>query len=209
MSSSIFLWVVGLGLLLLIVVVLYNTPRAKAARACRAEEYRQQKEELKEKEKAEITKMVRQMKNFCKQRLVVYIREKDGRKSSFEAVLIRALLKEGVSVQFLRDNDGRAIANADAELLKDGVLALIGTSWCKEKTGGGYEDYDIGYIGEYQYEVTYCDYRLLSASSGVVSILGAGCQDRESSCVEDLANLIIRDLASMVPVPLLIEASQK
>ena len=48
MFSSTLLWV-GLGLLLLVVsIVLYNTPQVKAARARRAEEYRRQEEKRKE-----------------------------------------------------------------------------------------------------------------------------------------------------------------
>ena len=197
-SSALLLWV-GLGLFLLI-VDLYNTPRAKAARARRAEEYLQHEEEQKEEERAKASIEAQQMENFRKQPLVVHIREKNGRKSSFEGILIITLLKNDVSVQFLPNNDG--CANADVKSLKDGVLALVGTSWRKEKTGGGYEDHFTGaYIDEYQYEATYCDYRLLYASNGVVNILGAGCQGRASSYVDSLANFIVGDLASIVPQP--------
>lgn len=199
-----FQWWVALGSLLLIAGALCNTPRAKAARARSREERRRQGEERKEKERVEAAQKALQIENFRKQHLVVYIREKDGRKSGFEAVLIRALLKEGVSVQFLRDNDGRAIVNADAGSLKDGLLALVGTSWCKEHTAGGYDSID-GYVEKFQSETTYCDYRLLTASAGVVNILGSGYG--ASPYLHDLANAIVKDLVPMVP--LLDESKQK
>jgi len=194
MFSSTLLWV-GLGLLPLVVVVLYNTPRAKAARKRRAEEHRRQEEERKEKERAE----ARQMENFRKWRLVVHIREKDGRKSSFEAVLIRTLLKSGITVESLPGDSGHAVAGGDTSSLKDGLLALVGTSWHKE--GAGEDE-----MGHYKWAQIYCDYRLLaSANDGVGKILGAGCEHWDSSHEESLANTIIGDLASILPV----EAQEK
>lgn len=202
MFNSTVLWV-GLGFLLLVVVILYNTPRTKATRARRVEECRRQEEERGQKEKEEAARKAKQLENFRKQRLVMYIREKDGRNSSFETVLIRTLLQMGVAVQLLHESDGRAIANGDTESLKDGSLAIVGTSESKEKTGGGYEDHFTGgWINNYRYEVTYCDYRLLATDDdGAVRILGAGYKDLDSSRAEWLANLIIKDLASMVPAP--------
>jgi len=194
MFSSTLLWV-GLGLFLLIVVVLYNTPRAKAARARRADEYRRQKEERKEKEGAEARQKARQMENFKKQRLVVHIREKDGRKSSFEAVLIRMLLKSGITVEPLPENSGRAVAGGDTTSLKNGLLALVGTSWHKE---GSRTDYE--YCFTYTWEHTYCDYRLLAAGEdGKGKILGAGCDHWNTSHEDTLATSIIRDLSSTLP----------
>lgn len=194
MFSSTLLWV-GLGLLLLIVVVLYNKPRAKATRARRAEEYRQQEEKRKEKERAEAERKARQMENFRKQRLVVHIREKDGRKSSFEAVLIRILLKSGITVEPLPENYGRTVAGGDTSPLKGGLLALVGTSWHKEGTG---TDYEYGFT--YKWECTYCDYRLLAAGeNGTGKILGAGCDHWDTSHENTLAESIIRDLASTLP----------
>lgn len=194
MFSSTFLWI-GLGLLLLVVVILYNSPRAKAVRARRAEEYRRQEEKRKEKERAEAARKARQMDNFRKQRLVVYIREKDGRKSSFEAVLIRMLLKSGITVEPLPENNGRTVAGGDTASLKDGLLALVGTSWHKSGSWADYEDLVMR-----EYEHTHCDYRLLAAGEdGKGKILGAG-YDRWSTSSEDiLANSIIRDLSSTFP----------
>lgn len=206
MFSSTVLWA-SLGFLFLVVVILYNTPRAKAARARKAEECRRQEEERRQKEKEEAARKTRQLENFRNQHLVVYIREKDGRESSFEAILIRALLQMDIAVQFLSESDGRAIANGDTESLQDGSLTLMGTAWSKEKTGGGYEDHFTGgWISNYQHEVTYCEYRLLAMTDGVVRILGAGYKDLDSSRAERLANFIIKDLASMVPAPSLPEA---
>lgn len=194
MFSSALLWV-GLGLFLLIVVVLYNTPRAKATRARRVEECQQQEEKRKEEERAEAEQKARQMENLRKQRLVVRIREKDGRKSSFETVLIRMLLRSGIIVEPLPENDGRAVAGGDTSSLKGGLLALIGTSWHKESTK---RDYDYGFT--YNWERTYCDYRLLAAGeNGTGKILGAGCDHCDTSYENILAKSIIRDLASTLP----------
>lgn len=194
MFSSTLLWV-GLGLLLSVAVILYNTLRAKAARTRRAEEYRRQEDKRKENERAEAARKTRQMESFRKQRLVVYIREKDGRKSSFEAVLIRMLLKSGITVEPLSENDGRAIAGGDTASLKNGLLALVGTSWHKEGTG---TDYEYGFT--YKWERTYCDYRLLAADEdGKGKILGAGCEHWDTSNENTLANSIIGDLSSTLP----------
>jgi len=203
MFGSTFLWV-GLGILLVVVgvaVVLYNTPQAKAARARRAEEYRRQEEERKEKKRAGAERKERQMENFRKKRLVVYIREKDGRKSSFEAVLIKALLASGITVEPLPESDGRAVAGGDTASLKDGILALVGTSWHEKGTGTNHE---VGYV--YKWEATYCDYRFLAASeNGKGKILGAGCDHWDTSHENTLASSIIRDLVSTLPV----ESQQK
>lgn len=198
MFSHPFLWI-GLGLLLLVVVILYNTPRAKAARARRTEEYLRQEEERKEKERAEVARKARQMENFRKQHLVVYIREKDGRRSSFEAVLIRMLLKTGITVEPLPESDGRIVSGGDTSKLQDGLLALVGTSWHKNGTGVSY-DYLGDPEGTYKWESTYCDYRLLVATNeGKGKILGAGCRDGSTSGEEFLAGRIIHDLASTFP----------
>jgi len=197
--SSTFLWV-GLGILVLVVivvaVVLYNTPQAKAARARMAEEYRRQEEERKEKERAKAERKERQMENFRKQCLVVYIREKDGRKSSFEAVLIRKLLGFGITVEPLPENDGRAVAGGDTAPLKDGRLALVGTSWHKNGTGVSYERGTM-----WEWEATYCDYRLLAAGKhGKGEILGAGCDHENTPDESFLAVRIIGNLVSTLPV---------
>lgn len=198
---STLLWV-GLGLLLLIIVILYNTPRAKAAKARRAEEYRRQEEKQKEKERAEAVKKARHMENFRKQRIVVYIREKDGRKSSFEAVLIRMLLKSGITIEPLPENNGSAIAGGDITSLKDGFLALIATSWIKSEEKGDYweNDADAGLVSipRYTEKRRFCDFRLLEATGGGVGkILGAGCWN--AIVEENLANTIVEDLASTIP----------
>jgi hypothetical protein len=205
MFSNTALWV-GLGLLLLtIVVVLYNTPRAKASRKRRAEEYLRQEEERKEKEKAEAARKAKQMENFRKQRLVVYIREKDGRKSSLEAVLIRMLLEKGITVELLPENSGRAIAGGDTASLKSGLLALTGTSWVRTVNHEGHyvrSSYksDGYYQPAYTEKFTHCDYRLLATEGDAGKILGAGCDHRSSSCESSLANGIIEDLARTIPV---------
>lgn len=201
MFSSTLVWV-GFWLFLLIVVIFYNTPRAKEARARSAEKYRRQEEARKEKERLEEDRKARQMENFRKQCLVVYIRDRDGRKSSFEAVLIRMLLRSGITVESLPENNGRAVAGGDISSLKDGLLALVGTSWHKEGTGTDKEgtgtDYEYGFT--YKWERTYCDYRLLATGdNGAGKILGAGCEHSSASRENTLAENIIKDLASTLP----------
>lgn len=205
MLSSTVLWFGGLSLLLL-VVILYNTPQAKAARVRRAEEYRRQEEKRKQEEKEEAAQKAKRLENFRKQRLVVHIREKDGRKSSFEAVLIGMLLEKGVTVEPLLENNGRAISGGDTASLKNGLLALVGTSWTKTVQHEGYyvspsEESDRYYRPAYTEIFTHCDYRLLAATEeGTGKILGAGCDRQESSHESRLANSIIHDLASTLPV---------
>jgi len=186
-----------LFLLVLAVVISYNTPRAKAERAHIAEEYRQQaeKRKIEEKEEAEQkAKQANQLKEFRKQNLVVYIREKDGRKSAFEAILIRMLIETGITVEPLLENNGKAIASGDISFLKNGLLAIVGTSWCKNGTGTNEE------FSTYEWESTYCDYRLLAtkANTDTGKILGAGCDH----CTNEvsLAKRIILDLASTFSV---------
>lgn len=193
MFSSTFLWV-GLELLLLVVVVLYNTPRAKAARARRVEEYRQQEEQRKEKERAEAERKTRQIENFRKQRLVVYIREKDGRKSAFEAVLIDALLKTGVTVQPLEEKDGRIIASGNLEPLEKGVLAVVGTAWHTKETVCS-SDLDGSRI--FTRESTYyCDYRLLEKSVEGTRVVAAGSKKTPTSDEYWLARWIVEHIVS-------------
>ena len=184
MFSSTLLWV-SIGLVFLLIAVILNTPRARAARTRRSEEYRRQEEERKEKERAEAARKERQMEIFRKQRVVVYVREKDGRKSSFEAVLVRMLLTSGIIVETLPENDGRAIVGGDTSSLKGGLLAIVGTSWRRYASN---------------LARTYCDYRLLAAGeNGAGKILGAGCDQIDPSYENILAKSIIRDLASTLP----------
>lgn len=192
MFSSTLLWI-GLGLLLLVVVILYNTPRAKAARARRAEEYRRQEEERKEKERTEAVRKALQMDNFRKQRLVVYIREKDGRKSAFEAVLINALLKTNATIQPLEEKDGRAIASGNTEPLENGVLAVVGTAWHTKETVCS-SNLDQPWISTH--ERTYCDYRLLEKSSEGTRVVAAGNKKDATSDEHWLARWIVEHLVS-------------
>jgi len=206
MFSNTILWVGSLSLLLLVIVILYNTPRAKVARARRADEYRKQEEQKKQEEKEEAARKEKQLENFRKQRLVVHIREKDGRKSSFEAVLIRMLLEKGITVELLPENSGREIAGGDTASLKNGLLALTGTSWVRTVHHDGHHvsaSYESNgyYQPSYTETFTHCDYRLLAATEeGAGKILGAGCGYQVSSRESKLANSIIHDLASTLPV---------
>jgi hypothetical protein len=188
-SSTLLL--IGLGLFLLAVVVFYNMPHAKAARRRRAYEYRQQEEERKEKEKKKAEHEAKQMEKFRKQRFVVCIREKDGRKSRFESILIRALLLSGVTVEPMPENNEHIVADGEKTSLKCRLFMLTGTSWHTKRSES---DCDSGafWIGEY----THCDYRLLTADNdGNRKILAAGCDCRYSSEENALANQIIRDLS--------------
>jgi hypothetical protein len=175
-------------LILLIIVILYNTPQARAKRIRKEEKRQQQKKEQEEKKRLEAEQRARQMENLRRQRLVVYIREKDGRKNTFEGILIRELLKLGITVEVMSENNGRAIANGDTFSLKNGLLALVGTSWYTADTGGGFLN-------------IYCDYRLLGVDKeGRGKILGAGYEYRYNTYREDLlAHSIIEDISSTLP----------
>ena len=127
---------------------------------------------------AEATREARRMENLRKHRFVVYIRRggKDG-KSSFEASLIGTLLKTGATVELLSENNGCAIANGDVSLLKDGLLALVGTAWDEDD-----------YIS--------CEYRLLASdASGKGKILDAGDYYGDDDN-DTLADPIVKNLSS-------------
>ena len=184
----------GLTLVVFILWVETFQPEYRAMRELRWEK------EAKEKEARE-ARMAKQMEKFRKQRLSVYIREKDGRKSAFESVLIKVLLTYGVTVEPLSEKDGRAIASGETSALKDGVLVLIGTSWSKNGTSEAYDLDGGGSLGEYEWERTYCDYRLLATDTNSAGkIIGAGCYDSNSSYENELANNIVKDLARSTPV---------
>ena len=189
MLSSTLLWV-GLGLFLLIVVALYNTPRAKAARARDAEEDRKRQEERSREMREVAEEKARQLENLRKQRFVVYIREKDGRKSSFEAVLISTLLGAGTPIKPLEEKVGHAIASGNMESLKNGVFAVIGTAWSSTKI-----EYCGEELGHRNVERTYCDYRLLMKDDNGARIMAAGSEQKRSSDENDLARSIVNHLA--------------
>lgn len=155
-------------------------------------------EREKERKKAEAVRQaerVQQVKNLRRQRLVVYIREKDGRKSSFETVLTRVLLNAGITVEPFPETSGRAIADGDTTALKNGLLAVVGTVWFKKRTSGGYEDTFAGDIPLRTHEVTHCDYRFLAPTDrGTGKILRAGYDHDDEK--EGLAVKIMYDLAS-------------
>lgn len=189
MFSSTVLWVV-LGLLLLVVIVLYNTPRAKAARVRSAEEDRRAREKREKEWKEGAAQKAKELENLRKQRLVVYIREKDGRKSAFEAVLISALLETGATIEPLEEKDGRIIASGNTESLKNSVFTVVGTVWNNTKS-----EYCGEEIGHRNVERTYCDYRLLTKNDNGARIIAAGSEQKRSSDEYDLARLIVRHLA--------------
>lgn len=118
-----------------------------------------------------------QMKNFIKHSFAVYIRDKNGEKSSFEDALIGRLLDLGATAELLLENDGKAVVNDDTSVLKDGFLAFIGTSS---------QDGDC----------TQCNYRLLVDDKGKIKIINAGCDEGYSQ--KDLAERIVGYLVSAI-----------
>lgn len=146
-------------------IMFLNAPWVKRARV-------RKKAEEKKLEVSRIARMV----NFKKQKFVVYVRTKDGRKSSFESVLIGALLSFSVrEIEPLKEINGRAVADGDTASLND-TLAIIGTSW-NNSCG------------------TKCDYRLLSAKTGILGAGNIGPYLNE----EFLAKIIVEDLAINFP----------
>lgn len=131
-----------------------------------------------------------QMENLRQHRFVVYVREKDGRKSSFEALLIAELIRQQLAVEYLPESDWQAIIGGDLKLLADGRLALIGTSWHRSRRQD--PDWHAGSESEF----TYCDYRLLAAvEDGRGQILAASCVPGASYWGEHLANRIVEKIA--------------
>ncbi|MFH1162101.1 MAG: hypothetical protein V1696_02405 [Candidatus Jorgensenbacteria bacterium] len=137
----------------------------------------------------------KKLENFRKSRLIVYLREKDGRKSSFEAVLISALLKIGVTVEHIEEDKGRAIAVGDQGSLQHGTLALVGTAW--ESARDEYCGEDVGYC---RVERTFCDYRLIQNDKGVLRIVAAGNDQDTSNNKGGLGDLIVGRLKSSLPM---------
>lgn len=148
----------------------------------RQEEERQRQEEQRQKEAEEAERKERRRKNLVKQHFVVYIREKDGKKTVVEASLIGALRRYGFTVEFITEKDGRAISNGDTSLLKDGLLALIGTGW---------------YNGCYC-----CDWRVLTASGDArAHIVSGDCNYGQTSPESLAGNIVERLLATMPELP--------
>jgi hypothetical protein len=199
MFSNPVFWVVAAIVLLLAVIYLRSrfSPSGRATAMKRAQEKLQKEQD----EQAVKAKEKRQLENFQKQRLVVYVREKDGRKCSFEAVLIKQLLTFNIDVKFLRDKDGKdLLEHGIGDVLQDGSLALVGTAWLKKYQRGGCVDLDT-IIPYHEIDAICCDYRLLNLTAGTVNILGAGYQDTDYDYQDLLAFRIICDLAKMLETP--------
>jgi hypothetical protein len=152
-------------------------------------------EEMSGPEKAK--ERAKKLKNFRKSRLIVYIREKDGRKSSFEAVLISVLLKIGVTIEHIEEDKGRAIAVGNQGSLQNGTLALVGTAW--ERTKNEYCGEDVGYC---DVERTFCDYRLLKSDGDILKVVAAGNDQDISSNKGGLGDLIVERLILSLPLPM-------
>ena len=201
-SNSVVDIVVGGLLLVAIIAVLYNLPQAKAARSRRAEEERRWHEQMEKRDKEKVEREAKLMEKLRQQRFIVCIREKDERKSSFEAVLIKELIKQGITVESIPRPDVLAIAGGDVSLLKDGQLAIVGTSWRTTETHRTEE----GMFGSsvYQTEKTHCDYRLLTRGDGREGkgqILGAGYESEDQNSwgvgyEKVVAEFIVKDLAT-------------
>ncbi|MDP2918243.1 MAG: hypothetical protein Q8N68_01975 [bacterium] len=174
----------GVGLFAIVALVIvtivmfyHGTSHAKAKRASREEAYRKEEEKRKKENEAEAKRKERQMEKLRKYRFVVYIREKDGRKTYFETVLIRAFLERGLTVEPFSDENGRAVADGNTAVLETGLLALVGT------------------LLHNRYSQICCDWRLLARESDTGEIFGAGyncsCEIPDSNDERILANTII------------------
>ena len=134
-----------------------------------------------------------QLEKLRQHHFVVSIREKDGRKSSFEAILIAGLIRHGLIVEYLTENDWQVIVGGGTKLLANGLFALVGTSWHRSRRQD--PDWSEGRESEF----TYCDYRLLAAADdGKGKILAAGCEGMAAYWEEPLADRIVEHIAETV-----------
>lgn len=193
-----FIFISTIALILLSSVALYKSPRAKEWRERRAEERKKAREEEERIKKEAAEKREKQLEKLRSQKIAVCIREKDGRKSSFETRFIKMLLGKNIPIEFMKDVDLKKIINEDIESLKEKYSMVInGTTWNKTKKGGGYHTEDC-YISEYTYEQYYFDYRLLDLAGEKMKMIGVGYQ--EHSTEEVLMKLVIEDIISMIPI---------
>jgi len=164
---------------LILFLGLFLSPRVKrwiaGAKARKTERVREEQEEVEERRR----KGAEKRENFKKQRFVVCIRERDGRKTSFESDLIGAIVKGGASVDYLPDNKVKALAEGDMTSLGDGLLAIIGTA--------------------YETDVWYCDYRIVERNGEKTRITVAGSGN--SLDADLLAGSIVINIIDHLPIP--------
>ena len=200
-SNQILLVVLGL---ILLMASPFVARWAKSARAHNIEESRKKEEEL----EAEAHRKAKQLNNFRKQRFIVYIRERDGRKSAFEALLISVFLKMGIVVEPILDTVGRKVMSGDTSELRADILTLVGTSWVSEERVGAHwvpSSYESnGYEAtEHTDYTTHCDYRVFTkATDSKANIIAAGSKKLKWSWnqrEEHLVQRIVDDLIESLP----------
>ena len=166
----------------------------RSAMKANAKQQAENAKRIAEKNEAETKEREAMLKKLRTHPFVVYVREKDGRKCAFEAVLTRELLKNGIIVEPLPDSDGRAIAAGDMKPLRVETLALVGTAWNAAKTEYVTIDPMAGEGGYQKIERTHCDYRLLATTNGKATTIAAGYRQEQVHDQGWLARWIVEEL---------------
>lgn len=176
---------IGVVLAALVVGIARFSPPYKARRIRKAEAKRQQ-EEKEQKEQKEQAEQFRQREaSFLEARFAVYIRDKDGKKSSSEAFLTRDLLQRGVTIVPLLEAIGKEILGGDFGRFPKDVCVLVGTAW-----------------GNPNNSSDYCDYRLVTVAGGNEGrIVGAGHHRYPKGKHAKFAEWIVHNLISTFPIP--------
>ena len=98
------------------------------------------------KHQEEVGAVIRQRcKNLSKNKVAVYIRGKDGGKSYFESEVIGFLLRNGVSIEHVREDELKKVVTGNAHT--KGLLVISGIFWMKD-------------------EEEWCDFRVLLSDDG-------------------------------------------
>src|SRR3989344_6427733 len=106
------------------------------------------------------------------QEVIVCIREKDGRKSFFESVLIQSLIESGATVWSVSEEVSRQISAGIAVQQVNDRVVISGTAWSKTTRVAGQHIEDISsgsyYLPEHDSTDIHCDYRILRPINDVL-----------------------------------------
>lgn len=140
--------------------------------------WRDSRRENVERARAQETARAAVIAEMQKHEVVVCIREKDGRKSFFESVVIQALLESGATVWSVSEEISRQISAGIAVQQINGRPVICGTGWTKTSRVAGQHIEDISsgpyYMPEHDSTSIHCDYRILHSDGNALKILGAG-----------------------------------
>ncbi len=184
-TNTVFFWIIP-ALLVLFVLLYPGLSRIVAY-------FKRMRKSEDERRQAEIQRQMvadQQVEALRGRRFVVFIREKDERKSSFESVLIRCLLERGVVVLPMTEGVGKNLVRGFDCPFEDDRIALVGTAWYRKEEGETCCDYRI-----------LCNAEIASESTGQpakISIVGAGMEKSRFNLEDILASSIIQDIAAQL-----------